>query len=146
MATQEPLTLFSPLSPRNSGTCGYCGPPGQRSAAPTNYHAAEGVSEVMNCRVLRCYGAGNGSRRLTDYRLLVGVPGNDGPGLEAIGDLLLQTGLEAVMLPPIYDQVISGTMHNWPVTDHLGSLGWMLWSLNLRRASGRSSISRFIVG
>ncbi|KAI1796274.1 arginine-tRNA-protein transferase [Ganoderma leucocontextum] len=50
MATQEPLTVFSPLPPRNS-TCGYCGPPGQRSEAPTNYHAAEGVAEVISCRV-----------------------------------------------------------------------------------------------
>ncbi|KAM5534298.1 hypothetical protein V8D89_012026 [Ganoderma adspersum] len=51
MDTQEPFTVFSPLSPNHPGTCGYCGPPGQRSAAKTNYHAAEGIAQVMSCRV-----------------------------------------------------------------------------------------------
>ena len=59
MTTQEPLTVFSPLPPHNS-TCGYCGPPGRRSQAQSNYHAAEGVAELMSCRVLRHRSSVNG--------------------------------------------------------------------------------------
>lgn len=47
------MTLVSVLSPLNAGssTCGYCGPPGKRTAAKTNVHAAECISTQLSCQV-----------------------------------------------------------------------------------------------
>ena len=50
---QPVLSLFVPLTPRNS-TCGYCGPPGERSAGRTSYHAAEGIAYRLSCQVRPC--------------------------------------------------------------------------------------------
>ncbi|KAI0335581.1 hypothetical protein GY45DRAFT_1350777 [Cubamyces sp. BRFM 1775] len=46
----EPLSILAPLRPHNN-TCGYCGPPGQRSEEETNYHKAEGLAMQLSCRV-----------------------------------------------------------------------------------------------
>ncbi|KAH9899760.1 arginine-tRNA-protein transferase [Cubamyces lactineus] len=48
--SNEPLSILAPLRPHNS-TCGYCGPPGQRSEEETNYHRAEGLALQLSCRV-----------------------------------------------------------------------------------------------
>ncbi|CAL1701413.1 unnamed protein product [Somion occarium] len=42
------LSIISPLTPHD-GTCGYCGPPGQRSVARTNCHAAELQPTQLSC-------------------------------------------------------------------------------------------------
>ncbi|KAI0082575.1 hypothetical protein K474DRAFT_1655378 [Panus rudis PR-1116 ss-1] len=41
-------SILCPLAPSNS-TCGYCGPPGQRSATKSNCHAAELIPIRMTC-------------------------------------------------------------------------------------------------
>ncbi|KAI0677431.1 arginine-tRNA-protein transferase [Trametes maxima] len=46
----EPISIVEPLYPGNS-TCGYCGEPGKRSEARTNYHKAECVAMQLSCRV-----------------------------------------------------------------------------------------------
>ena len=46
----EPLSIISPLRPNNS-TCGYCSPPGERSATKSSYHAAECMPQQLSCRV-----------------------------------------------------------------------------------------------
>ncbi|RPD67049.1 hypothetical protein L226DRAFT_529443 [Lentinus tigrinus ALCF2SS1-7] len=46
----EPLSIISPLRPHNS-TCGYCSPPGERSATKSNYHAAECMPMQLSCSV-----------------------------------------------------------------------------------------------
>lgn len=42
------LAIVSPLTP-NSSTCGYCGPPGKRSAGNTSIHAAELIPTDCSC-------------------------------------------------------------------------------------------------
>lgn len=44
------LSIVQPLTPHNS-TCGYCGPPGQRSVAKSNRHAAELSADQLSCMV-----------------------------------------------------------------------------------------------
>ncbi|KAI0776001.1 arginine-tRNA-protein transferase [Trametes elegans] len=46
----EPISILSPLKPHNS-TCGYCGDPGKRSEAKSNYHKAECMAMQLSCRV-----------------------------------------------------------------------------------------------
>ncbi|RDX53977.1 hypothetical protein OH76DRAFT_1342417 [Lentinus brumalis] len=46
----EPLSIISPLR-AHSSTCGYCSPPGERSATKSNYHAAECMAAQLSCRV-----------------------------------------------------------------------------------------------
>ncbi|KAI9000901.1 arginine-tRNA-protein transferase [Trametes punicea] len=46
----EPISIVSPLRPHNS-TCGYCGPPGERSKGKSNYHKAECLAMQLSCRV-----------------------------------------------------------------------------------------------
>ncbi|KAH8106110.1 arginine-tRNA-protein transferase [Cristinia sonorae] len=52
MTSREPSRIFSILSPLNpnGGTCGYCSPPGERSAAKTNLHDAECIAEQLSCQ------------------------------------------------------------------------------------------------
>ncbi|KAI0352829.1 hypothetical protein OH77DRAFT_1427947 [Trametes cingulata] len=46
----EPISIISPLTPTSS-TCGYCGPPGERSKTRSSYHRAECVASQLSCRV-----------------------------------------------------------------------------------------------
>lgn len=49
LSMPETLSLIAPLTPHN-GTCGYCGPPGERSVEKTSYHTAECVAHMLSCR------------------------------------------------------------------------------------------------
>ena len=96
------LAVVSPITPHAS-TCGYCGPPGQRSEEETSVHAAELIPMDCTClvRPLRII-----PRYWLSF-LLVGLPDDDRPGLEEVGNILLQARLEAVLLSTIYHQVCS---------------------------------------
>ncbi|KAJ3521251.1 hypothetical protein NM688_g9040 [Phlebia brevispora] len=43
------FTILSPLNP-SANTCGYCGPPGQRSTEETSYHSAECIPMQLSCQ------------------------------------------------------------------------------------------------
>ncbi|KZT12812.1 uncharacterized protein LAESUDRAFT_733408 [Laetiporus sulphureus 93-53] len=45
------LTIIAPLTPSNS-TCGYCGPPGERSKEETSWHQAECIPLQMSCKMV----------------------------------------------------------------------------------------------
>lgn len=100
--------VLCPLKPEAS-TCGYCGPPGQRSQQRTNVHAAELIpyqSDIpFTCQVRH-----TGFHAFHFSMLImreVGVPDDDRPWLEAVGHVLLQTGLAAILLSAVHDQVRS---------------------------------------
>ncbi|KAI0375755.1 hypothetical protein BV20DRAFT_959795 [Pilatotrama ljubarskyi] len=46
----EPISIISPVTP-GSSTCGYCGPPGERSRTRSSHHRAECVASQLSCRV-----------------------------------------------------------------------------------------------
>ncbi|KAH9850700.1 arginine-tRNA-protein transferase [Lenzites betulinus] len=51
MATSdEPISVVSLLR-ASSSTCGYCGPPGERSKTASSYHKAECLAMQLSCRV-----------------------------------------------------------------------------------------------
>lgn len=81
------FSVIEPI-PASPSSCGYCGPPGERSDANTNLHVACFNGLRLSCDVSPTSAAHLDGQLLISSR--EGIPEDDRPRMEAVGHLLLQ--------------------------------------------------------
>ena len=110
----SPLSIGTPLGPSGS-TCGYCGPPGKRSATDSSFKKAGLIASQLSCAVRHLYT----SLSLVLNGNTLGLPEDDRSWVEEIRDLLLCARLQTFLLPAVHYKVCGWKLGHWFLTTYL---------------------------